>query len=94
MPGNLQSIKEPTLESGCDVFMTLRVCRPVYMTRPTTVPDARTVLAQSVFSTLSDSSTGSESFFPTCKQIQNIKPAKPRNLSFAHKTKADVPAAT
>ena len=47
----------PTLLCGCEVFITLRVSRPVYTTTPRAVPDATTVLAQSVFSTDRESST-------------------------------------
>ena len=43
------------------MFITLLVSEPVYMTTPTAVPEARTVLAQSVFSTPRGSSTASPS---------------------------------
>ena len=50
-----------TFDLGVDVFITLLVSEPVYMTTPTAVPEARTVLAQRVFSTPRGSSTASPS---------------------------------
>lgn len=41
----------PIFVSGSDVFSTARVSFPVYTTRPTADPAARTVFAQSTFST-------------------------------------------
>lgn len=48
-----------TFDGGWEVFITLRVSAPVYITTPRAEPEATTVLDQSVFSTLSESSTGS-----------------------------------
>jgi len=40
------------------VFMTARVSDPVYITKPTADPAARTVLDQSIFSTVSGETLG------------------------------------
>lgn len=52
---------EVTLLAGCDVFITLRVSEPVYITTPRAFPDAITLLAQMALSRFSDvlSSTSS-----------------------------------
>lgn len=47
-----------TFVPGALVFITLRVSLPVYIARPTMLPDATTVLAQIVFSTLKGSTSG------------------------------------
>ena len=46
-----------TLEEGVEVFIEDLVCLPVYITTPTTEPEAITVFAQAVFSIFKDSST-------------------------------------
>ena len=62
----------PTLLLGCDVFMTLLVSLPVYITRPRAVPDATTVLDHRIFSTFKESSCGSSSVCNTQKKIEIV----------------------
>jgi len=49
----------PTLVFGKFVFITERVSLPVYITNPMAVPEAKTVLAQIVFSTFNGVLTSS-----------------------------------